>query len=158
MKIRLLTRKDKAGLLSLLIKTKAFTSKEIDVAMELIDIVLKDKNQKDYKIRCAVNDQDKLLGYICYGPSPMTEGTVDLYWIAVDPEFQGQGVGSLLIDFVEKEVRGLQGRMLLAETASISEYERTLRFYVQRGFKEVARVPDYYYPGNDRITFCKRIV
>ena len=157
MKIRLLTRKDKAGLLLLLIKTKAFTSKEIDVAMELIDIVLKDKNQKDYKILCAVNDQDKLLGYICYGPSPMTEGTFDLYWIAVDPEFQSQGVGSLLIDFVEKEVRGLQGRMLLAETASISEYERTLRFYVQRGFKEVARVPDYYYPGNDRITFCKRV-
>jgi len=28
---------------------------------------------------------------------------------------------------------------------------------VQRGFKEVARVPDYYYPGNDRITFCKRV-
>jgi ribosomal protein S18 acetylase RimI-like enzyme len=158
MKIRSLVRKDKAGLLSLLIKTKAFTSKEIDVAMELIDIVLKDKNQKDYKIRCAVNDQDKLLGYICYGPSPMTEGTFDLYWIAVDPEVQSQGVGSLLIDFVEKEVRGLQGRMLLAETASISEYERTLRFYVQRGFKEVARVPDYYYPGNDRVTFCKRVV
>ncbi len=158
MKIRLLARKDKGGLLSLLIKTKAFTSKEIDVAMELIDIVLKDKNQKDYKIRCAVNDQDKLLGYICYGPSPMTEGTFDLYWIAVDPEVQSQGVGSLLVDLVEKEVRGLQGRMLLAETASISEYERTLRFYVDRGFKEVARVPDYYYPGNDRVTFCKRIV
>src|SRR4030042_1505539 len=157
MKIRLLARKDRAGLLSLLIKTKAFTSREIDVAMELIDIVLKDKNQKDYKIHCAVNDLDKLLGYICYGPSPMTEGTFDLYWIAVDPEVHSQGVGSYLIDFVEKEVRGLQGRMLLAETASISEYERTLKFYVDRGFKEVARVSDYYYPGNDRITFCKRL-
>ena len=65
MKIRLLARKDKAGLLSLLIKTKAFTSREIDVAMELIDIVLKDKKQKDYAVCCAVNDQDKVLGYIC---------------------------------------------------------------------------------------------
>jgi ribosomal protein S18 acetylase RimI-like enzyme len=158
MKIRSLARKDKAGLLSLLIKTKAFTSKEIDVAMELIDIVLKDKNQKDYKIHCAVNDQDKLLGYICYGPSPMTEGTFDLYWIAVDPDLQDQGVGSLLIDFLEGEVRKIQGRMALAETASIGEYEKTQRFYLHKGFKEVARVPDYYYPGNDRITFCKRFV
>ena len=158
MKIRSLARKDKAGLLSLLIKTKAFSSKEINVAMELIDIVLKDKKQKDYTIYCAVNDEDKLLGYICYGPSPMTEGTVDLYWIAVDPDLQDQGVGSLLIDFLEGEVRKIQGRMALAETASIGEYEKTQRFYLQKGFKEVARVPDYYYPGNDRITFCKRFV
>ena len=64
MKIRLLARKDKAGLLSLLIRTKAFTSREIDVAMELIDIVLKDRKQKDYAVHCAVNDQDKLLGYL----------------------------------------------------------------------------------------------
>ena len=158
MKIRSLARKDKAGLLSLLIKTKAFTSKEIDVAMELIDSVLKDKKQKDYTIYCAVNDEDKLLGYICYGPSPMTEGTFDLYWIAVDPDLQDQGVGSLLIDFLEGEVRKIHGRMALAETASISEYEKTQGFYLHKGFKEVARVPDYYYPGNDRITFCKRFV
>ena len=157
MKIRSLARKDKAGLLSLLIRTKAFTSREIDVAMELIDIVLKDKMQKDYAVHCAVNDQDKLLGYVCYGPSPMTEGTFDLYCIAVDPEVQGQGVGSFLIRFLEEKVGELKGRMILAETASISEYEKTLRFYVHRGFKEVARVPDYYYTGNDRITFCKRL-
>ena len=158
MKIRLLARKDKAGLLSLLIKTKAFTSREIDVAMELIDIVLKDKTQKDYTIYCAVNDQDKLLGYICYGPSPMTEGTFDLYWIAVDPEVQSQGVGSSLIGFLEEKVGEMNGRMILAETASIAQYEKTLKFYARRGFTEVARVPDYYYPGNDRITFCKRLV
>ena len=157
MKIRSLARKDKAGLLSLLIKTKAFTSKEIDVAMELIDIVLKDKKQKDYTIYCAVNDEDKLLGYICYGLSPMTEGTFDLYWIAVDPDLQDQGVGSLLIDFLEGEVRKIQGRMALAETASIGEYEKTQRFYLHKGFEAVARVADYYYPGNDRITFCKRL-
>ena len=157
MKIRLLVRKDKAGLLSLLIKTKAFTSREIDVAMELIDIVLKDKKQKDYTIYCSVNDQDKPVGYICYGLSPMTEGTFDLYWIAVDPGSQGQGVGSSLIGFLEEKVGEMKGRMILAETSSISEYEKTLRFYAHRGFKEVARIPDYYHTGNDRITFCKRL-
>ena len=158
MKIRSLVRKDKAGLISLLIKTKAFTSKEIDVAMELIDIVLKDKNQKDYKIHCAVNDQDKLLGYICYGPSPMTEGTFDLYWIAVDPEVQDRGVGSHLMDFLEGEVKRMHGRIILADTSSIAQYEKTQKFYLKKGFQEAARVPDYYYPGNDRVTFCKRVV
>ena len=46
MKIRPLLEKDRAKLLSMLIRTRAFTSEEIDVAMELIDIVLKDREPK----------------------------------------------------------------------------------------------------------------
>ena len=142
----------------MLLGTRAFNQEEIVVAMELIDIVLKDKNQDDYKIRCIVDDEDQAVGYICYGLTPMTQGTIDLYWIAVDPNSQGKGVGSKLIDFLEKEVREEGARMILADTSSVPQYEKTKRFYVQNGFQEVARIPDYYHPGNDRITFCKRLL
>jgi ribosomal protein S18 acetylase RimI-like enzyme len=157
MKTRPLLRKDRAKLLSMLIKTKVFASEEIDVAMELIDIVLKDRTQKDYVIHCIVNQQDQPLGYICYGSTPMTQGTYDLYWIVVDPDFQNQGAGSKLLDFLEDQIRQARGRMILADTSSTPQYALTQRFYLQNGFQEVARVRDYYYPGNDRITFCKRL-
>jgi ribosomal protein S18 acetylase RimI-like enzyme len=104
-----------------------------------------------------VDGQDQPTGYICYGPTPMTKGTFDLYWIVVDPKFQGQGIGSKLLDFLEKVLREKGGRIILAETSSIPEYEKTQRFYLEKGFREVARVPDYYDQGNDRITFCKRL-
>ncbi len=156
MKIRPLLEKDRASLLSMLVKTRSFTSTEIDVAMELIGIVLKDQAQKDYQIYCMVDDQDQAIGYICYGPTPMTQGTFDLYWIAVDPDFQKQGVGSNLLDFLGKVVKELKGRMILADTSSMPHYEKTQHFYLRNGFQEVARVPDYYYPGNDRVTFCKK--
>jgi len=141
----------------MLIEARVFTREEINVAMELIDIVMKDEKQKDYKIDCMVDGQDQPVGYICYGPTPMTEGTFDLYWIVVGPNFQGRGIGSRLIDFLEKALKGMDGRMILAETSSIPEYVDAQRFYLQKGFKEVGRVPDYYYPGNDRITYCKRL-
>ena len=141
----------------MLIETRAFNQEEIVVAMELIDLVLMDKNQDDYKIHCSVDDEDQAVGYICYGLTPMTQGTFDLYWIAVDPNSQGKGVGSKLVDFLEKEIRKEGGRMILADTSTIPQYEKTKRFYVQNGFQEVARIPDYYHPGNDRITFCKKI-
>ena len=157
MKIRPLVEKDRASLLSMLIKTRSFTSAEIDVAMELIDIVLKDQNQKDYQIYCMVDDQDQPIGYICYGPTPMTQGTFDLYWIAVDPDFQEQGMGSKLLSFLEEVVKAEGGRMILADTSTIPQYEKTQKFYLKNGFQEVARVLDYYHPGNDRITFCKRL-
>ncbi len=157
MKIRPLFKRDRAGLLSMLIKTGAFTSAEIDVAMELIDIVLKDQIQKDYLIDCMIDDQNLAIGYICYGPTPMAQGTFDLYWIAVDPDFQEQGVGSKLISFLEEGVKARGGRMILADTSTVPHFEKTQKFYVKNGFQEVARVPDYYHPGNDRITFCKRL-
>lgn len=141
----------------MLVRTRSFTSEEIDVAMELIDIVLKDPNQKDYRIHCMVDDQDQTTGFICYGPTPMTEGTFDLYWIAVDPDFQGNGIGSKLLGFLEKVLEGLKGRMILADTSSVPQYEKTKSFYLKNGFRDVARVPDYYHPGNDRITFCKKL-
>ena len=158
MKIRSLVPKDRARLHSMLIETLAFNQEEIDVAMELIDIVLGDENQNDYKIQCMVDDEDQAVGYVCYGPIPMTQGTFDLYWISVDPNFQGKGVGSRLLDFLEKKVREEGGRMILADTSTIPQYEKTKGFYIRSGFQEVARIPDYYYPGNDRITFCKRLL
>jgi len=152
-----MVEKDRASLLSMLIKTRSFTSAEIDVAMELIDIVLKDQIQKDYQIYCMVDDQDQAIGYICYGPTPMTQGTFDLYWIAVDPGFQEQGVGSKLLSFLEEVVKAEGGRLILADTSTIPHYEKTQKFYLKNGFQEVARVLDYYHPGNDRITFCRRL-
>ena len=158
MKIRSLLVKDRARLHSMLVETRAFNQEEIDVAMELIDIVLSDEKQNDYRIHCMGDDEDQAVGYICYGPIPMTQGTFDLYWISVDPNFQGKGVGSRLLDFLEKKVREEGGRMILADTSAIPQYEKTKGFYIQNGFQEVARIPDYYYPGNDRITFCKRLL
>lgn len=149
---------DRLRLHSIILRSNVFTPEEIDVAMELIDIVLKDHTQKDYKIHCRVDNQDQPLGYICYGPTPMTQGTFDLYWIVVDPLFQGEGIGSELLNFLEQEVRGIGGRMILADTSSIPEYEKTQKFYLQKGFQEVARIIDYYNPGNDRITYCKKMV
>ena len=157
MKIRPLLEKDRARLLSMLIKTRSFTSLEIDVAMELIDIVLKDPIQKDYHVYCMVDVQDQAIGYICYGPTPMAQGTFDLYWIAVDPDFQGQRVGSTLLNFLEEVLKAEGGRLILADTSTIPHYEKTQKFYLKNGFQEVARIPDYYHPGNDRITFCRRL-
>lgn len=158
MKIRPLAQKDRPSLHSMLIGTQVFTPEEIGVAMELIDIVLKDPDQKDYKVDCMVDEEDQPVGYICYGPVPMTQGAFDLYWIVVDPKFQGQKIGFKLLGFLEGVVRARGGRMILIDTSSTPQYEKAHKFYYRKGFQEVARIPDYYHPGNDRLTFCKKLV
>ncbi|MBS3905496.1 MAG: GNAT family N-acetyltransferase [Syntrophaceae bacterium] len=157
MKIRRLISKDRDRLRRMAIETGVFTDEEVKVAMELIGLALGDEEQKDYRIVCAVDDQDQPLGYICYGPVPMSQGTFDLYWIVIDPGVQGQKIGSKLLDYLEEQVRGLKGRMILADTSSIPSYEKAQRFYLKKGFQEAARIADYYWEGNDRITYCKKI-
>ena len=157
MAIRSLVQKDRETILSMVKNVRYFTTEEVDVAMELVDIALRDDKQRDYTFQCLVDREDQPLGYVCYGPTPMTEGTFDLYWIVVDPKYQNQGVGTKLLDFFEDTVRGMNGRIILIDTSSISPYEAVHRFYLEKGYREVARVPDYYWPGNDRITFFKKL-
>jgi ribosomal protein S18 acetylase RimI-like enzyme len=81
----------------------------------------------------------------------------DLYWIAVDPKHQGQGLGQLLLRFVENEVKKHAGRMLLIETSSKRSYAPTIRFYQQAGYHEISRIKDFYRIEDDKVVFCKHL-
>lgn len=137
-------------------QTKVFTGTEVQCALELIDIYLNVAGQKDYIISCAVNANDQPIGYVCYGPTPLTDQTYDLYWIAVDPEWHRRGVGDLLIEHVEQMLLP-SGRLLLIETSSLAKNEAARRFYLRHHYHEVARVPDFYTDGDDRIIYAKRL-
>ena len=47
--------------------------------------------------------------------------------------------------------------MILIETSSKPEYEKTRRFHSSRGYEEISRIPDFYEPGDDRLVLQKRL-
>ena len=96
-------------------------------------------------------------GYICYGPTPLTEATWDVYWMAVARDRQGQGIGSALLKSAEKEISEHQGRLVMIETSSTPLYERTRRFHVGEGYEAICRIPDFYAPGDDKLIMQKRL-
>ena len=148
--------------------TRVFSRDEVDVALELFDEALPPTGDADasayrlpptactYVFLGAFTPEDELAGYACYGPTPDTDRTFDLYWIAVDPGAQGTGGGTRLLTEVERRLEGQNARMLIVETSSRSEYAPTRGFYERRGYAESARVRDFYAPGDDRIIFTKR--
>ena len=97
------------------------------------------------------------MGYACFGPTPATDGTWDLYWLAVDPAAQGRGVGRALVQWVEKELGRRGARLLVVETSSRADYEQTRSFYARGGYVEAARVKDFYNTADDRIIFTTRL-
>jgi ribosomal protein S18 acetylase RimI-like enzyme len=149
-------RKDKPALMQILRNTPEFKATEVVVAEEVIDSYLNDPANSGYSIQLA-EEGTAIMGYICYGPTPLTDGTWDLYWEAVDREKQGQGIGDALIKAAERATRKAKGRIAVIETSSTPAYEKTRRFYLSHGYKIVARIPDFYSPGDDKVILQKRL-
>ena len=98
-----------------------------------------------------------MLGFACYGQRPLTHGTFDLYWIAVDGKLRGRGLGKTLLAEVEKQVRARGGRLLIAETEGKPDFNPTRLFYLAAGYTLEARIRDFYRPGEDLVMFTKAL-
>lgn len=155
MNIRPARPEDRERIHEILVGVAIFTGDEVRIAAELVDDSFANPN-KDYIVH-VVEDQTGIQGYSCYGPTPLTDGVYDLYWIAVDPKHQGHGFGRVLLRFVENEIKRQRGRMLLIETSSKDTYGPTLRFYERGGYEEISRIKDFYRIEDDKIVFCKRL-
>ncbi|HJR68247.1 MAG TPA: GNAT family N-acetyltransferase [Gemmatimonadaceae bacterium] len=150
--------------------SKVFSAAEIGIALELFDEAIADsaghsqtalrnpQSSPDYLFLGAFTPEEVLVGYACWGPTPATDRTWDLYWIAVDTSLHGAGIGTILLEEVERRLVRQHARMLIAETSSRSDYAATRGFYERRGYREAARVRDFYAPGDDRIIFVKRFL
>lgn len=142
--------------MEILKNTPEFKQSEVAVAEEVIDICLKDPVNSGYCVMIA-EDGPGISGYICYGPTPLTDGTWDIYWEAVAQEKRGQGIGSTLTKTTEKEIRKADGRLVLIETSSTPMYEKTRSFHLGHGYEIIARIPDFYSPGDDKLVLQKRL-
>jgi GNAT superfamily N-acetyltransferase len=155
MNIRSMTKKDKPGVMQMLQHIPEFTPEEVVLAEEVIDSYLCNPQGSGYFILVAEMDSS-IVGYVCYGTVPITDRVWEAYWLGVDHNLQGQGLGRKLMGAVEENVKKVGGRLLLLDTSSKPEYDRTNDFYLRLGYKMVARIIDFYAIGDDRLTYEKR--
>jgi ribosomal protein S18 acetylase RimI-like enzyme len=151
-----MTKRDKTPLMNVLQDTPEFTPPELIVAEEILDCYLEDPIRSGYRI-LIVEDNASVCGYICYGPTPLTEGTWDLYWAAVARNMRGKGLGKALWEKAEDDIKKDGGRLAVIETSSKPNYEQTRRFHEARGYKNVGRIADFYSPGDDMLIYVKRL-
>jgi ribosomal protein S18 acetylase RimI-like enzyme len=168
---RALSLADREPIRAILERTGVFTAEEVRVALSLIDETFAKPDGPDpYRFVVAESvaesaaesagesaAEKRVVGYVCFGTTPLTTGTYDLYWIAVDPTLHGAGIGTLLVDAVLAAMRTAGGRLLLIETSSREDYAKTRLFYERAGLTLEARVRDFYSAGDDRLIYAKRV-
>ncbi len=105
----------------------------------------------------VIDDDGGPVGVAYYAPERMTEGTWNLYMIAVRPDRQRQGRGAALLHHVEQALASRGARLLLVETSGLASFERTRAFYRKCDYSEEARIRDFYRQGDDKVVFRKAL-
>jgi D-alanine-D-alanine ligase len=180
--IRWCRPEDRQVILSFLAETGFFHPEEIEIARELIDSAIAEGPKGHYQsfvacvessqlsvpgsqsggnsrqlstVNCQPTTGSQTVGWVCWGPTPCTLGTFDIYWLGVAPNMQGRGIGRMLTAFAEQKIAECGGRLFVVETSSRETYTPTRRFYEALGYWEAGRIPNFYGPGDDRVIFLK---
>lgn len=105
----------------------------------------------------SVYDDGEPVGVAYYAPEQYADGTWNLYFIAVRPNRQGEGLGGKLLHYIEQMLTERGDRLLLVETSGLPHFERTRAFYRKNGYDEEARIREFYKAGDDKIIFRKAL-
>lgn len=124
-------------------------------ALELLEAALGPGSGGSYRALVAADEADRAVGYACFGATPMTEATFDLYWIVLGPSERGLGLGRRLLDAVESHLRERGARLVRVETSSLDGKGGAPGFYRKAGYTEVGLIRDFYLPGDDLIILAK---
>ena len=152
--IRQTIQRDREPIRQFLEVTGFFRTDEIIVALEVLDDALKGGPEGPYQ-SFTLECDGEVAGWVCFGPTPCTVGTYDIYWIAVSPRHQARGFGTMLLLHAEELIRHRGGRISVIETSSREIYHPTRQFYLKKGYTESARIKDFYAPGDDEIVYTK---
>ena len=149
---------DRASILAVAQNTGVFTAEEVDTVAELFDGYERDALQSGYNFLSARDeDTGAVLGFACWGPTSLSKGAADLYWIATDPAAQGRGVAAALFHAIEAAVRAAGRWLLVIWTSSRPEYAAARGFYQRVGCELSLQLTDFYDRGDDLVVFVRRL-
>lgn len=154
-RIRKALTADSKTVLDFVAATGFFRPIEIEIAKEVFDEAAAGKPGCSYQSYVAELD-GRCVGWVCFGATPCTLGTFDIYWIAVDPAVQRHHIGSKLLVFSESEIKKQNGRLIVIETSGSERYLPTRAFYERNGYTLAGDIKEFYAPGDDKWIFTKK--
>jgi ribosomal protein S18 acetylase RimI-like enzyme len=152
--IQLAIPEDLEAIIALAIAAEMFADDETEALRQVLADYFGGKSNEGH-VWLVDKEVDKLRGVAYYGPALMADRTWYLYMIALQPESQGQGYGTALIQSVENALQTTDQRLLLVETSGLPQYDLARAFYIKCGYEQEARIRDFYTTGDDKIVLRK---
>ncbi len=108
--------------------------------------------EEDFKtgLLYGAYDNQNMVGFICF--KELNNQVIELAWLAIEPEYQGKGVGTVLVN---EGLKLLPNKYSICETKTLSEvdpdpeYAKTRSFYKKLEFIPLETVNPYKDWGKD---------
>lgn len=142
---------------NILVSTGFFYDSEVEIALELAQENWEKGAVKSGYIFIIAEKDDKPVAFACYGKTPCTESSYDLYWIAVHQGLKGSGIGKILMNMLADDIAHLGGKNIWIETSGRPLYEPTRQFYLKYGCNFVAQMPDFYGVNDDKVVYLLKV-
>lgn len=137
-------------------ETGVFTPEEIRIVREMLDAFFHPEPWDDHTfVICRNGKPNAVAGFACYGPTPLTDRVWDLYWICVGRTTQRRGIGSELLEQIEKDLHAHHARAIYLETSDSDSYAVARGFYERHGYERVAHIKDFYAVGDGKVLYRK---
>lgn len=102
---------------------------------------------------------DDVVGFVIW--TQRDPQTAEILWLGIKAEYHGLGLGTTMLEALEREVEKKNITRLVASTLSYTvdykPYEKVRAFYYNRGFKSLGIQQDYYHEGLDRLILIKAL-
>ena len=121
----------------------------------MTDDFFRNPQSQDIWLTAQVGDKPVSIAYCA--PERMTEGTYNLYLIAVHKDCQGKRIGSRMMAYIENLLRSKGARILIVETSGLPGFRQTREFYERLGYSREAVIRDFYEDGDDKVVFWKKL-
>lgn len=154
--IRSITPEDTAAVLDVAEASALFQPAELGLLAHMLEehFNAEDSASDLWMIR---EHNEQAVGIIYAAPERMTDGTWNIYMIAVRPEAQRHRHGSAMLRHMEQVLRDLGVRLVLVETSGSPAFDHVRSFYRNHGYEEEARIREFYAAGDDKIVFRKAL-
>ncbi len=150
--IRKVIKEDLSNLKEVLDSSGLFPSEYLD---EMIADYFCNHDTESIWFTCITEGTPSAIGYCA--PEKLTNGTYNLYAIAVRKELQGKGIGRKMMNFIEELLKDNSKRILIVETSSDDQYRLTRKFYTDLHYRQEAVIKDFWNEGEDKIVFLKKL-
>lgn len=150
--IRKIKKEDIPQLKKVLDSSELFPSFLLD---DMIDEYFTNESSSDIWFTTLHEGKPISIGYCA--PERLTEGTYNLYAIAVHKSYQGRGIGKEMMNYIEELLKENGNRILIVETSGKTKFELTRKFYDTCNYIKQAVIPEFYDTGDDKVVFWKKL-
>ncbi|WP_138752581.1 GNAT family N-acetyltransferase [Paenibacillus sinopodophylli] len=106
----------------------------------------------------AEDEAGEIIGINCVAENEQKTGGYSWDYLVVHHDYRKVGVAALLMEQMYVFLETVRARYLVTYTCDLPEYDRIRHVFEKSGFSLVGRCPDYYYEGEDRLIYHRKLV